>query len=451
MAEEKRPLVLVEPPSTPGKSSLSSYQAPTYNINPGITMMLLGISTFFMTATVAISGSILTLVKKKYFGGDSEASLINAYFESAASLIGMAILPVFGSISDSVGRRPFLWLLGFGSMIPYTTLYFLPGNMYLLLITNSVVGCVCGLSSYPIISAVIADVATGSNRGWFMSVIMACAAVGLFTSLTGPVLGLNHQQTFMVCAGCSILGGIPLLFLRETLAQEYRKKFKWKYVENPVTALRALKHPGLRFCSLVAFCAGLPEQGIMNTIMFYLNDKFDFSSMQFSVLFAEIGLLMLITSTVVFRILLHYCTERQIVLIGLTANAIHLLAYAVAWNPYIIYGVASPMAALSFVTYPALTSIASQQHAPKNQGKVMGVMGSIKGLTTVFGPLMFGVLYQVCKGPPVYFPQLPLYIGAAMVFAVLAVAVFKLDDAPSTPIMDDDDQEDQKPKTVQDA
>ena len=144
--EEKNSLVVVindiDPATTPllvVVNDVDPAKAPEPHPHSFTKIWLLGISSFFMTATFSVSGSILTIVKKNYFGGDSEASLMNAYFQSASSLIGMAILPVLGSMSDSIGRRPFLWLNGIGSMVPFTVLYFVPGNMYLLLSTSAIV------------------------------------------------------------------------------------------------------------------------------------------------------------------------------------------------------------------------------------------------------------------------------------------------------------------------
>ena len=112
----------------------------------------------------------------------------------------------------------------------------------------------------------------------------------------------------------------------------------------------------------------------METVLFYLNDRFDFTPLQNSLFIGELGVMMLLTSTLLMKLLLYVTTLKMVVLFGLTMNLIHLVAYAVAWHPYVVYFIAAPCAAMSFVTFPCLTAIASQQQSARDQGKVMGVL-----------------------------------------------------------------------------
>eukprot|EP00759_Apiculatamorpha_spiralis_P026202 PhF_6_TR29297/c0_g1_i2/m.42955 len=80
-----------------------------------------------------------------------------------------------------------------------------------------------------------------------------------------------------------------------------------------------------------------------------------------------------------------------------------------------------------FITFPAATALATHG-VHEEQGTLIGSLSSVKGLTTVVGPLLMGVMYNRCKEPPLSFPQAPMLFGALCVAIALACAWWYLKD-----------------------
>eukprot|EP00759_Apiculatamorpha_spiralis_P054388 PhF_6_TR6923/c0_g1_i2/m.10105 len=391
------------------------------------TIVFLSIYMFFSTASGGLSASVLTIAKRNYFGSDSAAASVQAYFDSVSAVISMMLLPVFGTLSDSYGRFPFVFLLGVLTIVPSAFLVVFPSDMMLLNITTSIAFLLTGnKGGSPAIQTVVADISTEKDRALYYAGLMACAGFGLVVSPLGEVLSLSNEDIYFIALILAIIGGVPLMFVKETLPKASRVEFALSNVDTPFKNFRTLRGDHhLRFLSIIAFCSGLPEAGLMETITFYLNDRLAFTPLQNGIFIAEVGILVLLTSTIFMKIMLQYITERQLVLFGLSMNCLHLLAYSMAFNSYFVFFFAVPCAALSFVTFPCIASMAVRNRAVEDRGKIMGVLGAVKGLTMVFGPLAFGVLYSQCKGPPINLPEVPMLGGAAIVLGVLVVAYYK--------------------------
>ena len=68
----------------------------------------------------------------------------------------------------------------------------------------------------------------------------------------------------------------------------------------------------------------------------------------------------LFTQTVVLWGLLRFTTEYTVVLLSLTCCALHMVGYAVASSPWMVYAFPVALAAPTFLTFPALSSIVSR-------------------------------------------------------------------------------------------
>src|SRR5947209_5877215 len=102
---------------------------------------------------------------------------------STYSVAQFLFAPVWGRVSDRVGRRPILMLGLFGSVVGYT-LFGLAGTLWLLFFGRALMG-IFG-ATIPTAQAAVADVTEPQDRARGMGLIGAAIGLGF---ILGPALG----------------------------------------------------------------------------------------------------------------------------------------------------------------------------------------------------------------------------------------------------------------------
>jgi predicted MFS family arabinose efflux permease len=292
--------------------------------------------------------------------------------------------------------------------------------MYYYLTSYAIINAITGNNfGAPIITTCIADMFAPKDRALVFSIAFGCAAVGIMSAPLGPLLNLSNGTCFKISFGLMATSGLALLFVPESHRKAARVPFEWANVAGPKLLLHIIHDRELAICAFISFCSGLPEAGVLASLLFFLNDRINFTKVQGGFLLFEAGISMFIVSICVMPVLLKFLSLNRILQLGLIANCLHLLGYAFAMNAIFVYAVPAALSSLAMVTYPTLTAMVSKLKPESEQGVIMGVMGSVKQLTNVFGPLLFGVTYNACKGDPMYFPQFPFIIGSGIVFIAL--------------------------------
>eukprot|EP00759_Apiculatamorpha_spiralis_P030815 PhF_6_TR32397/c0_g1_i1/m.48067 len=397
-------------------------------------LALLSLHSATATAAGTMTFSVLVDVKTKFFGDNGTAVEVQSILDAVSAAFMLFILPVLGALSDSWGRRPFLLFLGFASIVPYLLLLLFPNNILYTMISTAIVYALTGnRSGAPVITACIADVYPAEDRGYAISLLIAMTCVGLGAAPVALATGLSLYDVYLTALVLMCVSGAAVVGIGETLPVEHRVVFRSeRLVENMEPLRKLTQERSLRALAVIVFCAALPEFGLIEMILFYLNDRVGFEDTDNALLMMEFGIVAILASSVIFKLLEYKTNDRGIVRIGLIANLLHLIGYAVAWNKVFVYLVPVPCAAFSFITYPAATAYLSKGRSPKEQGAIMGVASTVKGLTMVFGPLLMGLLYSRCKGAPVYLPQLPMIVGCGFVVGAIVCAFTLLPEVPTT-------------------
>eukprot|EP00760_Papus_ankaliazontas_P033344 PhM_4_TR6298/c0_g1_i1/m.50203 len=395
-----------------------------------LTFAQLALAAMLMTGAGVMCGAVLVSVKSEYFGGDGEAVEAQVSVDSTAAFFSLLLLPIIGSLSDDIGRRPFLRYLGVILVVPYLLLVLFSDHVIVFMVALGTVHFTTGLNAgSPMVASCLADMYSSEERAKALAMMMAATCTGLGAAPILIGLGVSNPTVFatalgMVCCSCAVLASV-----RETLPAQCRRVFSLRDVFHTDSSVRLIaKDRNVRVVAFITFCATLPEVGLIEMLLFYLKDRVGFVDLDNGLLLMEYGILVMASTSLLFYFLHKYTSERAIVIIGLVTNVMHLICYAVAMNKTFVFLVCVPLASTTFITFPAATAIVSRGRTEAEQGALMGVITAVKGMTMVVGPLLMGVLYSRCKGPPVNFPQLPMIVGACIVFAALVCAVFYLED-----------------------
>ena len=367
---------------------------------------------------------------------------------STYSLAQFVFAPLWGRLSDRVGRRPILLLGLLGS----TAGYFLFGaaGSLLMLFAGRIVAGIAG-STISTAQAYIADVTTPENRAKGMGLIGAAFGLGF---IVGPALGgilaplgrpladaldgtplaplgaiLRHHPYALPCLLASALSGFDFLaaifLLPESLSPELRAQALARDRGNRFAALKeALADPALGRLVGTFFLFLLGFSMMEATLTLLVENRLggaDAAShlvlvRRVGYLFATIGVISALLQGGLVGPLSRRFGERRLLQAGLLVGALAmaLLPLWTQWGGYFLgCGVLSMGSGLVNPTNASLISRAARRDG---QGQTLGVSQSAGSLARVLGPVVGGELFQHAG------PAAPYVAAAGLVAAAAAVA-----------------------------
>jgi DHA1 family tetracycline resistance protein-like MFS transporter len=348
-------------------------------------------------------------------------------FGTVFALMQFVWAPLMGVLSDRYGRRPIIVLSNLGMAVDYAVMAIAP-NLFWLLAGRVVSGITSATATAA--SAYIADVTPEDKRAGAFGMIGAAFGLGF---VLGPALGglcgqIDPRLPFWVAGGLSLINGIyGAIVLPESLAPEHRAmRFLWSKA-NPVGALRLLRrHRELTSLGVLTFASNLAGIAMQSTWVLYVTARYGWGPGATGVSLAFIGICSSVAQVVVIGRCVKRFGERYALFAGIAFGVLGLVIFGVAPNgwwfcvgivPLCLWGLA-PAAA---------QAIMSRRVSPREQGELQGAIGSIRGLSALFGPVLFTTAFAI--GFAHGAPGLNWYVAAlCLCAAVLPV----LREAPSS-------------------
>ncbi|MCB1164869.1 MAG: MFS transporter [Leptospiraceae bacterium] len=333
--------------------------------------------------------------------------LLGGILASVYSFLQFLLSPVWGRISDSLGRRPVLLITSTGLAFSYI-LWAISQSFTLFILSRVVGGIMSG--NIGVASAAMADQSSRSGRTSAMGLVGAAFGVGF---IIGPVVGGSlasvrldlwapdaaHFHPFTACAIGSFILSISsallnLFFLEETLPKgavaEKRKANPFKSI------LQGLQVQGLRRVLIVNFFYILLFSGFEFSVTFFYKLDFGFTPFQIGMVFLYLGLIIAIGQGGLVRYLSKKITEKRMALIGLILLPPALVALSnsapLVWLSLLCL---FPVSLGSALLQPALSGLASLLSPVDRQGFSLGVFRSAGALARAIGPLAGAYLYWV--------------------------------------------------------
>jgi MFS transporter, DHA1 family, multidrug resistance protein len=343
---------------------------------------------------------------ERFGGGGKELGLLVA----VAALTELLFGPVWGSLSDRVGRKPILMLgmVGYGLS---SLLFGLATQLWMLYAARALSG-VLSAATASTAMAYIGDSTSDEDRGGGMGLLGAAGGLGL---IVGPGFGgwlgaVSISTPFFAAAGMSLATVLLILFLLpESLPAQARQSGEMQVKTMQFGELwRALLSP----IGILLFMAFLASFGLANfeaVFGLYALEKFSYGPERVGVILAVVGLVSTV-GKVFTGALTRRWGDEWVVKTSLFAGSVGFLVLLLANTyPTILLATGFFILSKTFLR-PAVFSLTSKR-ATVGQGAAMGLSNSFVSLGRVVGPVWAGFIFDVNFDYPYLSGAAILFIG----------------------------------------
>jgi MFS family permease len=338
--------------------------------------------------------------------------------------------PIWGRLSDRVGRKPVMLATILGSAGALTLLGL--SDSLLGLFAGRILGGVFG-ANISVATAYVADVTREEERTRWMGMVGACFAVGF---VLGPALGgllapsLDGSWPASAVFGATLSAhiepfgyGIPMLLAAAMAAINFAFA-SWALAEPDRHAnrdpgagrLEVLRDPAMRRFCTINLIFSLAVTQLESVFAYFMIDRFQFDAIRVAFILVGMAVLMGGVQGGAIRPLAARFGERKLALAGFSLMAVSLLA--VPFMPTVGWTLL-PLALSAIgrgIGQPPILSLVSMTAAPAERGSVMGTFQSSASLARVLGPTAAGALYALNEGGP-------FVLAAGLMFVVWLIAI----------------------------
>jgi DHA1 family tetracycline resistance protein-like MFS transporter len=305
--------------------------------------------------------------------------------------------PILGALSDKYGRKIILLLSMFGSCLGFlmsaTGIYC--NSLGVIVLGRVLSGATAG--SLSIAQAAMADISTEVEKPKRLGLIAIANGIG-FT--LGPLLGgfsqtispdplVNNSLAFMGSSLLALIGGfLVLLCFNETFVKNTAASIK--FLGGFFNIYEAFVAQEFRVSVTCFFLSMTGYILFFNMIPIFLNQRFNASGETVGYFLSYFAIVYAFSLWVLLPQVLHRFSLSTLAKASILIQVIFYILFAMNHSIALSYLTLFPVAAASPILYVALISIVSNKASSLNQGKMMGVMGSVTALTWALGPILVG-------------------------------------------------------------
>uniref|UniRef100_A0A669C314 Major facilitator superfamily domain containing 14B n=1 Tax=Oreochromis niloticus TaxID=8128 RepID=A0A669C314_ORENI len=322
--------------------------------------------------------------------------LMNGLIQGVKGLLSFMSAPLIGALSDVWGRRSFLLVTVFFTCAPIPLMRLSPW-WYFAMISMSGAFSV----TFSVIFAYVADVTDERERSTAYGLVSATFAASLVTSpAIGAYLSAWYGDSLVVLVAtlialadiCFILLAVPESLPDKMRLSSWGTPISWEHAD-PFASLRKVGQDStvLLIC-ITVFLSYLPEAGQYSSFFLYLRQVINFSSTTLAVFIGVVGILSIVAQTLFLTLLMRTLGTKNTVLLGLGFQILQLAWYGFGSEPWMMWA-AGAVAAMSSITFPAVSALVSQSADPDKQGVVQGMITGIRGLCNGLGPALYGFIF----------------------------------------------------------
>jgi len=377
--------------------------------------------TLFLTVFVDLVGfglviPLLPFYALRFAASPQQVAVLLAVY----SLMQLFTSPLWGRLSDRVGRRPVLMISMAASVFAYLWIGHATA-LWMLFAARALAGVCAG--NIAAAQAYIADVTKPEDRAKGMGLIGAAFGLGFIIgpALAGFLAGSDPatadvETPAWVAAALSFLAlcGVVLI-LPESLPADRARTGPSR--GRFAAILGVLGRPVLSRLILILFLVILAIAGMESIFALWAIGQFGWGPRQVGYVFSYLGILSAMLQGGLIGRLARFCGEERLLVCGLAMIAFGLLVLPFARHLATLGGALSALALGMGLTQPSLNSLISRRAGREEQGEVLGVSQSAGSLSRALGPAAAGLFFGK------FGSDAPFFWGALLVAAALIVGL----------------------------
>lgn len=335
------------------------------------------------------------------FGGDAltGTALISIY-----SLFAFLIGPLWGRLSDRIGRRPALAGTFLGASLSYVALGF-ADTLLLLFVARAMSGAMAG--NVGIAVASMADVTTEENRGKAMGKIGAAFGLGFAfgPGIGGVLSGVGGDgEVGILAAGLTAAALsftamiLTAFFMPETSPCKKEAEASGEKLPHWTVVIR---QPGQLLMFAMFIVTAIAQSVSFAITPWWAKEVLNWDAMQ-------VGYLLMASGVAVFFLQMfavgplfkHFGEVKSLMLgVGLTLAGCFCIVYCEPSATIAIISFPLIMGGLT-LSFPALNSLVSRRTSKHLQGTALGMSNGFSALGRIAGPIAAGTMFGASTGAP---------------------------------------------------
>lgn len=369
---------------------------------------ILFLMMFLVMAGFGIIIPVLPFLAEKVGGNPTELGLLMAVY----SLMQLFFAPMWGRISDRIGRKPVM-LIGIAGL---TLSFFLSGmaNSLWLLFVARIVGGILSSANMPTAMAYVADITTPEDRGKGMGIIGAAIGLGF---IFGPAIGGIFSKTSLTLPFyiAGVVALITLVLVAVLLKESLPKEKRAQHLDHQESMWDAFKGP-LKVMFILQLIITLSMAGLEATFAYFAAKKADIGTVQLGYMFMIMGLGSAIVQGGLIGPMIKKMGEGAVIRLGIIVSAIGFVLILFSTNFWTSAVFLTIFGLGNGVIRPALSALLTKG-SDTGHGSVTGLLSSFDSFGRIAGPPIGGWLFSMSINLP--------YISGA-ILSVFALVLYQI-------------------------
>lgn len=342
--------------------------------------------------------------------GASPAEL--GWLMAVYSLMQLLFAPMWGRISDRIGRKPVI-AIGIAGLSLSFFITALSTDLWMLFAAR-IIGGMLSSANMPTVMAYVADITSEENRGKGMGIIGAATGLGF---IFGPAIGgifskMSLTLPFYIAGATSALTVLLVLFiLKESLTEENKHNQAKK--ENSIWSAFT---GSVSILFMLQLFISLSLSGLEATFAYFAAQRAGLGTVELGYIFMIMGLASAFVQGGLIGRLTKKFGEGLVIQGGIIVSAIGFACillvqdFATAAIFLTLFGVGNG------VIRPSVSALITKKSVV-GHGSSTGLLSSFDSLGRIIGPPLGGWLFSIQAGLP--------YISGAII-SILAFILFRI-------------------------
>jgi MFS family permease len=360
------------------------------------------------------------------------AVLFGGVLGSLYGFLQFIMSPIWGALSDRIGRRRVLFFTVAGTALSYV-LWFFSGSFLVFVAARLVGGAFAGNLS--VATAAVADVTSRENRSKGMAFIGVAFGLGfLFGPAIGSIaafkdlsaghprlaaLGVNpFSVPALLSLGFSLINLVWIaLKFRETIDPAHREANETVRIRHPLHELVNAEAGPARRTNWLYFIFTLAFAGMEFSLPFLAAERYGYGPTDMWKIFTFLGVIQIVVQGGIVRRVVPKYGEKPVLMAGFAFDIVGFVLIGLSAGGLGFYTGLAAIALGSGLGNPAISGLVSLYAKAEQQGRMLGVFRSLGSLARGIGPVAACLLYW-WKGATVTYLLIALVVVIPAIMAL---------------------------------